>query len=309
MRISQTPNTALRKGHLTCLRWLGHQKWLRQGIRERIITLALGSNLQSNYSFEVDLFGYAFAGNIRNWIDRNIYFFGVYERGVLELIKRLAVCGSGKVFVDVGANVGLHSLWASQYFACVHAFEPYPPVRDRLLTLIKRNDIANIVVHEVGLGSANGEVPFFSPPEENLGMGSFVPQYSGLNIPYGVLRVVVGDDYFQDNVERVDLLKIDVEGYEPDVLRGFRRTLERCRPDIIIELSSATKKQLGDLDGLFALLPEHYCAFDICGREIRAELFERQTLRLTHLEFSRCNNNVLVVPEERLTALREQQLI
>lgn len=304
-----TPSAVLRMGHLTFLKWFGRQRWLRQGIRERIIKLALGPMLQSNYVFEVDLFGCAYTGEIKNWIDRNILFFGIYEREVLELIKRLAACGSGKVFVDVGANVGLHALWASRYFASVHAFEPYPPVRARLLDLIERNDIPNIIVHDVGLGSEKGELPFFSPSEENVGTGSFIPEYSGLNTPYGTLRVAVGDEYLQDDVDGVDVLKIDVEGYEPDVLRGFRRTLERYRPHIVMELSNVTKRQLGDVGGLFALLPKGYCAFDICGREILAGLFERQTLRLTYLEFARCNNNILLVPEERLTALREQQLI
>lgn len=289
--------------YLRLLRWFGRLRWLRRGIRERVIRFAVKVGGDYDHQFNVDLFGYSYAGSLKNLLDWNIYFYETYEQEILDLIKHLAACGPGQVFLDVGANLGHHSLFASRHFSKVLAFEPYPPVRARLLDVVKQNSIGNIAVHGAGLGSATAEVSFFAPPDTNLGSGSFRPQYSELNTPYALLQVVVGDEYLKDKINAVDVIKIDVEGYESEVLKGLRLTLERYRPGVILELSDSTVKQMGSSSGLLDLFPDGYRTFYIQSRELRGWLFERPGLRLSALDSLR-EGNALVIPTERLPALR-----
>ena len=84
----------------------------------------------------------------------------------------------------------------------------------------------------------NKKWPFYKPPEANLGIGSFVADWSSENTYYTELEIVVGDEELKKfNVDPVDLIKIDVEGYEIPVLQGLAQTLARHRPIVVFELS------------------------------------------------------------------------
>ena len=128
----------------------------------------------------------------------------------------------GEVFVDVGANVGAYSLRAASQGMSVHAFEPNPGN----VRILRRNSEINgltIDLHECALGSSEGTA--------NLSAGGAASKISAegeLTVPVRTL------DSF--HLPRVDLLKIDVEGYELEVLRGAVETLERSHPAIMIEM-------------------------------------------------------------------------
>ena len=140
------------------------------------------------------------------------------------------------VFLDVGANKGLHSLFLSRYVTVIHAFEPYEPVLDKFRRLIETNKITNIVIHPVGLGDKNEMLSFYEPPESNEGTGSFVKEFKIDNKPYESLQIVIGDHRLkQAGVSSVELIKIDVEGYEKSVLRGLTETLAVNRPSLFLK--------------------------------------------------------------------------
>lgn len=142
--------------------------------------------------------------------------------------------------MDVGANTGQHSLFMSKLVAEVHAFEPYPPVLARLNDAVESNSLDNVFVHPVGLGAANETLEFFEPPATNQGTGSFVLSDGGKSEAVTRLQVVIGDEYLaQRGMERVDVMKIDVEGYEKNVLAGLAKTLERDRPVVVLEVTVA----------------------------------------------------------------------
>jgi len=291
---------------LRIARALGRARWIRRGLRERVVGALLPHEASPDLRFEVRLHGYRFAGRLGNWIERNVYLFDGYEEEIQTLIGHLGRSGGCGVFVDVGANVGLHTLYASTRFERVHAFEPYPPLRDRLATLLHANRVENVEVHGVAVGTRCAELPFFAPPSSNLGSGSFVRGHSALNTPYGTLPVVDGDEYFSARIGPVQTLKIDVEGYEMEVLRGLRGTLERWRPDLIVELTDETRRQVKDLSGLLHMLPGDYRIFDIRGRQVYWWLFERARLglvRVRELEPG-VSGNCLMIPADRLPALR-----
>ena len=190
--------------------------------------------------FEVDFYGVRYKGNTGNLIDADLYYYGAYEKPELCLMREtLRLLPPQPVLIDVGANTGLYSLFAAKHAGEVHAFEPYPPILPRLRAHISENHLTNVVVHAVGLGEAEAELPFYSPPQANLGTGSFVAELKPENRDEQLtLKVVAGDDYFaKAGITRVDFVKMDIEGFEKSALLGLAETLRRDRPVIVFELT------------------------------------------------------------------------
>src|SRR5208337_2323840 len=206
------------------MRFLGHQHWLKFGLRDRIIRYFANPDTMNSWEYETDFFGLKYKGNLNTFIDWSVYFYGAYEREVLFFLRDLLRNIVDPVFLDVGANVGQHSIIMSKFCHQVHAFEPYEKVRNLLLEKIDLNHISNIIVHDVGLGERDEYLDYYAPIGVNIGTGSFLAEHaSNNNRLLGKLRLVKGDDYLANlNLNRVDLIKIDVEGFEKFVLSGLK---------------------------------------------------------------------------------------
>ena len=138
--------------------------------------------------------------------------------------------GSGKRALDIGANIGLYSYALSSLCETVEAFEPQPWASSRL----KKYQIKNINCHNVGLSDTQGHLDLNIPiinGKEIDGMASF----RDLKGEKNVIRVPVHcvDDY---NFDNVSFMKIDVEGYERQVINGSLVTIEKSRPNLLIEI-------------------------------------------------------------------------
>jgi FkbM family methyltransferase len=205
------------------------------------------------------------------------------------------------VVVDVGANTGLYSLFASRYAAVVHAVEPYPPVLSRLRGVLEENQVSNVVVHPVGLGEAEESLPFYAPPGDNLGTGSFLQEFqSRARTPAGYLRIVSGDAYFESaGIDRIDVIKMDIEGYERPAVRGMRRILERHRPVLLLEVSTdpAIPELFRSLADFEAAVPEQYDFLSFANRNLGSGAYRLVPMRLSFEHASRAN--VVAVPAER----------
>jgi FkbM family methyltransferase len=216
-----------------------------------------------NIDFVADIDGIKYEGNLSNGIDKDIFYYGAYEKPLLFLLRDImhSVYANKGVFIDVGANTGQHSLFMSRYAPEVHAFEPWQPVLKRFHRMIELNHIKNIVVYPVGLGDQNARRSFYKPTEKNLGTGSFVEDFTPDNSYDGELEIRIGDEVLeQAGVKSVALIKMDVEGYEKLALTGLRRTLWKDRPIVEFELSADPKSRVSikSRKDLTALFPENY---------------------------------------------------
>ena len=235
--------------------------WLYRCVRQANTIVSCFSG--DSFDFTTDFFGMRYEGNSGNYIDRRIFYVGAYEKPMLFLLRDImgtAFANQG-VFIDVGANTGQHSLFMSQYSKEVHAFEPYEPVLKRFRKMIDINQIRNIVIHPVGLGHEAAKLPFYKPPDTNLGTGSFVAGFKPDNTYGGELDIRVGDEALASaNVGSVALIKIDIEGYEKYALRGLNRTLEGFRPFVVFELTSnpTSPVSIKSKRELVALFPDSY---------------------------------------------------
>jgi FkbM family methyltransferase len=149
------------------------------------------------------------------------------------------------VILDIGANVGQFCLRAAALMhgrLQIHAFEPNP----HALKFLERNLSYNrnlkdkIFVHSIALGNVNGMKPF-SFSETNSGGGSVDTGSSGI-----IVQIRKLDEWVKEqNVNHIDFVKIDVEGFEPMVLLGAAETIKLYKPDMYIEITDDWFKRWG----------------------------------------------------------------
>jgi len=144
---------------------------------------------------------------------------------------------AGWVVLDVGAYVGVYSLYASRLIGdrgLVVAFEPNPMAYYWLKRNLALNKCRNVVALPLALGSSDGRLEFYAVTRGNIGMSSPVrdhifnalggmQEYQTLYVPLHRLDKLVPMLFKKYHINRVDLAKIDVEGFEVEVLRGAMR--------------------------------------------------------------------------------------
>jgi FkbM family methyltransferase len=215
------------------------------------------------FSFIVENYGFKYKGVTGNIIDDYVLVYGGWEKDLMFFMTDYLKAANDPraAVLDVGANTGYHALALAQHAQTVHAFEPYPPVIGRLKEMIQLNDARNIVVHEVGLGDRDEEKTFYAPTASNHGDGTFQPDFKigGDRQVAGKFKIVRGDDWVKSqDVPAVTLVKVDVEGFEKEVLQGLRQLLEKHRPLTIIEVSRPPEGKIASFEELQALLPPNY---------------------------------------------------
>lgn len=192
------------------------------------------------FEYTTSLEGVQLIGKTGNYIDNYIYHTGAWELFELHALRDFIQikADSKGIFLDIGANIGVHSLYMAQYSSKVISIEPYPPVLDRFRKSVKLNGIDNILICPVGFSNEEGYLPFYAPPEENTGLGSFDPDISTRTNFSGYLPLVIGDRYLADQgINHIDLIKVDIEGYERFALLGLSNTLHSNRPIVVFELN------------------------------------------------------------------------
>ncbi|KJS07861.1 MAG: hypothetical protein VR73_07780 [Gammaproteobacteria bacterium BRH_c0] len=215
-----------------------------------------------DYPFVTDFYGVTYRGNLSNNIDFNIYYYGAFEKSLLHFMGETLqnIAPEGGVFVDVGANVGQHSLYMQRLAKTVIAFEPYEAVRRQLLDQVHANGISHIEVQALGLSNENARLPFYAPTGSNEGIGSFdASTLDKGNRLIGELELVRGDDFFAARSDlTIDLMKIDVEGFEKLALEGLQQTLAKNRPLVICEITYDTPLSFQSLAQIQAVFPDNY---------------------------------------------------
>lgn len=187
--------------------------------------------------------GAIFFANPRNKIERSL-LRGKYDQTNSLLIRNLVK--PGNVCFDIGANIGVYSVMlchAAGPTGHVHAFEPVSHIRLKLRRNVNLNGFDWVTVNDVGLGDVESELPMNQVKEGTFraGTSSFVKnptiqQMGDESFDVVPVSITTLDSYVERaGISRFDFAKIDVEGFEINVLRGGRQTLARHRPKIIIE--------------------------------------------------------------------------
>lgn len=169
--------------------------------------------------------GYLFCMKMGNGCADHIVRNGIFEHGLIEWCQQYL--SKDGVFVDVGAHIGTYSIILSSYCKKVYSFEAQRNTCEYLNEGIKANEIDNIETHNVGLGSKEDVLKLHHVSEDGGGSSFLdnITELSGVKIINEEEVKIVPLDIF--NIEGINLIKIDVEGFELEVIKGASNTLER----------------------------------------------------------------------------------
>ena len=180
------------------------------------------SNLQTDYA---EVFGNKLILS-KKGLALTISHYGTYEELEAKIMEEKIKVGS--IVVDVGANIGLHTLNMARIVGNtgrVFAFEPDPSNFEILGENVKINNYQNIILEEKAVGDKHGRVTLYQ--SDNPGNHRLFPQTKQTK---GEVEVELTslDKYFIDSnlAEKINFIKIDVEGLEFSVLNGMKNILK-----------------------------------------------------------------------------------
>lgn len=186
---------------------------------------------------------------------------GMYMSGVLGLMAKFHGIDTGEEFIrkipmtgkavyDIGAHIGIYSLFFSRAVGnsgIVIAFEPNPDNYAALLKNLEINNISNVITQKIALSSGTGESEFFVPSSDTK-RGSLNKEFmpKGGNLSAFSVSIDSIDNLVKNGFQAPGFIKIDVEGGEFNVLKGAESTLEKYKPNLLVETHGLDKKSWVD---------------------------------------------------------------
>ncbi len=236
--------------------------------------------------------------NLHDRIER-LMWGHVYEPHVQKCLG--ALLSPGDVYVDVGAHIGYHAVWAASLVGQtgkVFAFEA-DPVNFKRLSENLRPFPGGVAINKA-VWSSSGTVTFERSSESGeSGWGTLTAVRDLKTGEHLETNSVSLDDWCSaDRIDRITLVKIDAEGSEVGILEGAETLIENFRPAIISEVNVVVLEQARTSSmALMTILERH-----------RYTLFEFEGMRLEAFPGSRepKSPEVLALPVERLEELRER---
>ncbi|HLG33692.1 MAG TPA: FkbM family methyltransferase [Bacteroidia bacterium] len=190
---------------------------------------------QNGIKFEVDLHDYY----------GHLMYFGFNDPSQSAL---LALCKPGDVIIDIGTNIGFSLLSMAKISGTVGfvlGFEPDPVNFRQLEKNIALNNFTNIKVTQTGLGDEPGKFKLENIVEFNSGGKRIVAAGNAALSDYAEVEINTLDNFLESNVplSKIDLIKIDVEGFEFNVLKGATNAIRNYSPVLFIELDDNNLRQ------------------------------------------------------------------
>lgn len=166
-----------------------------------------------------------------------------FELTELEFVEKNIK--NGDVFLDIGANFGLYSIFIGKKFeSCqIHSFEPVPETFEILRQNIEHNKLnSKIKINNIGLADKTGQL-FFSNDKYAGNHIIWNPQKNDMVVKVNVQKL---DDYIKDSaIQSVNFIKCDVEGAELLVLKGAEDIISKFHPIILIEIYNEWTQRFG----------------------------------------------------------------
>ncbi|PCI48051.1 MAG: hypothetical protein COB49_06420 [Alphaproteobacteria bacterium] len=189
-----------------------------------------------------------------DYIGQHIISNGLYEEHLLKglfdkFFTKYLIEFSENTVLDIGANIGNHSCFFSNYFNSVLAFEPNDTVFAILKANIVINNIKNITAKNFGLSDKDAELTFIENTDGNLGGSGFCKKSHEMRGIRKLLPVRKGDTIIEGEFgnNQIKLIKIDVEGHELAVLQGLKNTIHKFHPIILFETNTSEGEHGGQV--------------------------------------------------------------
>lgn len=219
----------------------------------------------------------------KNFEIEELYYLGFYEAGTLKIIQQ--ILKKDDVFIDIGASVGLMSLYAAELVGNkgkIWSFEPMREMADMIRQSIHHNHLNNIEVFDFALGETECELPIFT----NRACPSLIMKDNETSHQKVVVKVL--DDIIKEKkLQSVKMMKIDVEGFELQVLRGCKNLLSSANaPILCIEYEGSYQNK-----EVFYFLTQinHYKFYQL----EKGKALESKLVRIQSIDDLRINDNVI----------------
>lgn len=177
-------------------------------------------------------------------------YFGSYQYKLINLMRRFL--GEGDTFIDIGANVGYISACALGFVGKsgnVHAFEPVPKYFARLKKIHEDNPDYNLHLNSLAVGEYEGKAKIAVTNLPNIGWNTMVPDFMSKDtiseeIEINVIRLT--DYLYANDIHNMRFVKIDTEGFELPIMKGFQKYLFKIKelPIIVIEIAPSAYSKL-----------------------------------------------------------------
>lgn len=197
-----------------------------------------------------------------------IYWRGAHDWAPIFAMQK--IIQKGYTVIDVGANQGEYSIWAARSVGKngkVYAFEPLSGMYSRLLENIKLNpDFAHMITPiQMGLSNQADELDLFSSNLSNEGVNSLYAEKGSVFLEKISLNTL-DDELAKLGNPKVDAIKIDVEGAELFALEGAKKTIEKYRPVLFIEINQEACRSAGyEALDILSLMEEYGYSFEVIG--------------------------------------------
>jgi FkbM family methyltransferase len=220
---------------------------------------------RNNINYKLDLYDYM------QW---SLYFYNNNDSS-LNLLKYI---NTNDVVFDIGGNIGQTSLNIAKKignYGKVYCFEPYPENFEALKTNISLNkNINNLIIENLGLGQFESSMKMYKNCIHNSGGNRIISNLQNEKFQELVdVEIKTIDNYCKENnINNIDVIKIDVEGFELFVLNGAIHTLQNLSPKLYIELCENNLKEHGSTpqDIIDYLSKFNYNIFDsITNKQIK----------------------------------------
>jgi FkbM family methyltransferase len=268
------------------------QHWLFRELRSRLrVTVRREGTLPTGQRIVVDPC---------DSVGREVLLHGCYEPETVALLS--ALLSEGMTYVDVGANIGHHALIAAARVGdrgAIHAFEPTPATFEELRRNMSRNGHRGVTCNNCALGDQVGTAQFYLADISECAANSLGRTVHVTDRQVSVSLRTLDDYAVAAAIDRLDVLKIDVEGAEMLVLRGAERTIREFQPVIVLEFSKHTAAFGYEAEELAHTL-----------RNLQYELFTVGAMPLPrHSHSDELYYNVLAVPANRVPELEAKQIV
>jgi len=186
-----------------------------------------------------------------NYIEWTLLSVGTYEDEINKLIRISLKPGDNAI--DIGANIGLQSIRMAQSVTNtghVYSFEPLFHLQNKFKRNIALNKFENVTLFPFALSDAADEITY-SINENNWNQGTFSLQHKNSGTTAQQITIKVADQLTEIQLlPHLELIKIDVEGFEFQVIKGLEKTIKKHKPRIIFEYDNnywgANGQKIGD---------------------------------------------------------------
>jgi FkbM family methyltransferase len=221
-----------------------------------------------------------FDGDLSLWLDLSehmqgqIFWHGYYSVEVVGLIKK--ILREGDVIFDCGANIGEITLIAAKTVGVtgkVFSFEPLPEIADQFDRNVRANGFENVEALRLGVARGAGPAPIFvasdlfSDGSHHDGLGTLFRSSQRSRVVGEISLISIDEFVGRRKIERIDLIKLDIEGGELAALQGAETVLKTLRPSLIVEMTRETCEAAGyRMEELYSFIVDKGYAVHRIGR-------------------------------------------